>query len=161
MREADRLVIRVKDNGIRIAPEVLPRVFDLFAQADANADRSQGGLGIGLALVRSLVERHALWDGARSAHLPVILARMLGINAGVPGTKGQGPRVKLRSAPRVLVPFDQVGGYGVTVLAALANPVGGIAGVHEGHDRRHSHNRDEQEPDQDERQKPRKRPAHG
>jgi CheY-like chemotaxis protein len=51
-------VLRVRDNGIGIAPEVLPRIFDLFTQADKSLDRSQGGLGIGLALVQSLVTMH-------------------------------------------------------------------------------------------------------
>jgi signal transduction histidine kinase/ActR/RegA family two-component response regulator len=51
-------VIRVRDNGIGIAPEMLPRVFDLFAQADRALDRAQGGLGIGLTVVRQLVELH-------------------------------------------------------------------------------------------------------
>ena len=57
-REGDEAVVRVRDNGIGIAPELLPRVFDLFAQADRSLDRCQGGLGIGLTLVRSLVEMH-------------------------------------------------------------------------------------------------------
>jgi PAS domain S-box-containing protein len=48
----------VSDNGIGIAPDVQPTVFDLFTQAARTSDRSQGGLGIGLALVRSLVELH-------------------------------------------------------------------------------------------------------
>ncbi len=48
--------ICVQDNGIGIAPEALPRVFDLFAQADREAEHFQGGLGIGLALVRRLLE---------------------------------------------------------------------------------------------------------
>jgi signal transduction histidine kinase len=51
-------VIRVRDSGIGIAPEVLPHLFDLFRQADEAARRSQSGLGIGLALVRNLVESH-------------------------------------------------------------------------------------------------------
>jgi signal transduction histidine kinase len=51
-------VVRVRDSGIGIAPEVLPHVFDLFRQADGAAPRSQSGLGIGLALVRNLVESH-------------------------------------------------------------------------------------------------------
>ena len=67
VREADLLVVRVRDNGVGIAPEVLPRVFDLFVQADATADRSQGGLGIGLTLVRSLVEMHGGTVSASSA----------------------------------------------------------------------------------------------
>ncbi len=66
-REAGFLAVRVRDNGIGIAPEVLPKVFDLFAQADPTADRSHGGLGIGLALVQSLVERHGGCVSATSA----------------------------------------------------------------------------------------------
>jgi len=50
--------ISVRDNGIGIAAELLPRVFDLFQQGDRTLDRSQGGLGIGLTLVRRLVEMH-------------------------------------------------------------------------------------------------------
>jgi signal transduction histidine kinase len=50
--------IRVRDNGIGIPPELLPRLFQLFTQVDAAAHRAQGGLGIGLALVRQLVQMH-------------------------------------------------------------------------------------------------------
>jgi PAS domain S-box-containing protein len=49
-------VLRVKDTGVGIDPEVLPRIFDLFTQAKQSLDRSEGGLGIGLALVQRLVE---------------------------------------------------------------------------------------------------------
>jgi PAS domain S-box-containing protein len=52
------LEVSVRDNGIGIPPEMLPRVFDLFAQVDASIDRSQGGLGIGLSLVKRLIELH-------------------------------------------------------------------------------------------------------
>jgi two-component system CheB/CheR fusion protein len=51
-------VVRVRDTGIGISADMLPRVFDLFAQADRTLAHSQGGLGIGLSLVRSLVELH-------------------------------------------------------------------------------------------------------
>ena len=60
-----QLILTVKDNGIGISAEMLPRVFDLFEQAARSADRAQGGLGIGLALVKNLV---ALHGGTVSAH---------------------------------------------------------------------------------------------
>ncbi|WP_257449666.1 hybrid sensor histidine kinase/response regulator [Archangium lipolyticum] len=56
--EGEQAVFRVRDNGAGIAPEMLPRVFDMFVQEDRSIDRSQGGLGLGLAIVRSLVELH-------------------------------------------------------------------------------------------------------
>jgi len=56
--QADKVLIHVRDNGIGIAPELQARVFELFSQADRTTDRAQGGLGIGLALVKSLVELH-------------------------------------------------------------------------------------------------------
>jgi len=56
--EEDMAVLRVKDTGIGIDPRMLPRVFDLFVQAESSLDRSRGGLGLGLTLVRSLVELH-------------------------------------------------------------------------------------------------------
>jgi signal transduction histidine kinase/DNA-binding response OmpR family regulator len=61
----ERAAIRVRDNGIGIAPELLARVFELFTQANRSLDRSQGGLGVGLTLVRRLIELHG---GAVEAH---------------------------------------------------------------------------------------------
>ena len=55
-REGDDAVVRVLDNGVGIPPDMLPRIFDLFTQVDGSLSRSHGGLGIGLALVRTLVE---------------------------------------------------------------------------------------------------------
>ena len=57
-RLEDRVAVRVRDAGIGMPPEMLPKIFDLFAQADRSLDRSQGGLGIGLSLVQSLVQMH-------------------------------------------------------------------------------------------------------
>jgi len=54
----DQITLDVADNGIGMAPELVPAVFGLFAQAERNSDRSQGGLGLGLALVKNLVESH-------------------------------------------------------------------------------------------------------
>jgi PAS domain S-box-containing protein len=80
-RQGRDVVIAVKDTGVGIAPEMLPRVFDMFEQAAHSINRSQGGLGLGLTLVRSLVEMHGGSVSATSAgiglgsefivHLPV------------------------------------------------------------------------------------------
>jgi signal transduction histidine kinase len=64
--EKAEVVFRVRDNGIGIAPEMVSRIFDRFAQADHALDRAQGGLGLGLSLVRSLVEMHGGTVQARS-----------------------------------------------------------------------------------------------
>lgn len=78
------VVVQVRDNGIGILPEHLPRLFEMFAQLPATPDRTQGGLGLGLALARSLVEMHGGHIEARSegpgrgsefiVHLPVLAA---------------------------------------------------------------------------------------
>jgi PAS domain S-box-containing protein len=57
-RDGAEAVIRVRDDGIGIAPEMLGRVFDMFVQVERRLDRAQGGVGIGLTLVKKLVELH-------------------------------------------------------------------------------------------------------
>jgi PAS domain S-box-containing protein len=64
-REGDMVVIRVKDTGIGIPSEVLPRIFDMFTQSTMSLERAQGGLGVGLALVERLVKMHG---GTVTAH---------------------------------------------------------------------------------------------
>lgn len=56
--QPDNIILTIEDNGIGMAPELVERVFDLFTQAERTPDRSSGGLGLGLALVKSLVELH-------------------------------------------------------------------------------------------------------
>jgi CheY-like chemotaxis protein len=63
--EGEHAVLRVRDNGIGIKPELLPRIFDMFFQAERRTTDAQGGLGIGLSLVSALVELHG---GAVEAH---------------------------------------------------------------------------------------------
>ena len=65
-RDGSDAVVSVKDNGIGIAPNLLSQVFDMFMQVDRSTRRSQGGLGIGLTLVRSLVTMHGGSVEARS-----------------------------------------------------------------------------------------------
>ena len=94
------LVVRVIDNGVGIAPEVRPRLFTLFAQADGAVQRAEGGLGIGLALVKGFVELHGGTIEARSegrnrgaefvVRLPVVVERAqasqrAGAAPGAPG----------------------------------------------------------------------------
>lgn len=65
-RDETNVIISVKDNGVGISSEVLPRVFDLFAQGDQAYSRAQGGLGIGLTLARTLIQLHGGQLDARS-----------------------------------------------------------------------------------------------
>lgn len=71
-RQGDEVFISVKDDGIGIPPEMLDRIFEMFAQVDHSLERSQGGLGIGLTLVKRLVELH---DGS-------VMARSEGLGLG-------------------------------------------------------------------------------
>ena len=64
-REGGEIALRVRDSGMGIPPEIVPHVFDLFVQQCQAVDRSQGGLGLGLAIVRSLVQLHG---GGVEAH---------------------------------------------------------------------------------------------
>ncbi len=65
--EADTLVLSVKDDGIGLPSDMLDRIFDMFSQVEGSSQRSDGGLGIGLALVKGLVELHGGTIEAKSA----------------------------------------------------------------------------------------------
>jgi len=67
---ADSVIIHVIDNGIGIAPEALPRIFQMFSQVVSTQDRSDGGLGIGLALAKGLIELHGGRIESRAATRP-------------------------------------------------------------------------------------------
>ena len=67
--ESGRLIVSVRDDGIGISAEMLPKIFEMFSQAHAALTRAEGGLGIGLSLVRGLVELHGGTVEARSAGL--------------------------------------------------------------------------------------------
>ena len=56
--EADEAVVNIQDTGVGISPEMLPRIFELFTQVESSRSQSQGGLGIGLSLVKNLVTLH-------------------------------------------------------------------------------------------------------
>ena len=58
MRQGTDVIVAVKDNGVGIPPDMLPSIFQMFTQVDTTLERSQGGLGIGLSLVKRFVEMH-------------------------------------------------------------------------------------------------------
>ncbi|WP_051933467.1 ATP-binding protein [Massilia sp. BSC265] len=127
-----QLVLAVSDNGLGIEPELLPQVFDLFRQARRTADRSQGGLGLGLALVRSIMTLHG---GQVSGHSEGIgkgacFTLTLPLHAGeaqarVPldAARGQAERVPLMivddnvDAARTLANLLEAKGHKVVVMA--------------------------------------------
>ncbi|HXL15308.1 MAG TPA: ATP-binding protein, partial [Methylomirabilota bacterium] len=81
------VVIRVRDNGIGIPPDMVDRVFEMFTQADRSPSRPNGGLGIGLSLVRGLVEAHGGSVEARSDGSGAgseIVVRLPAMEAAVP-----------------------------------------------------------------------------
>ncbi len=112
-REGGMAVLRVRDTGIGIAPDMLPKIFELFVQVDHAATRSQGGLGIGLTLVKNLVEMHNGTVEARSEGLgkgSEFVVRLPLAALGLDEKKGQGAGPKSHepspSGHRLLVVDD-------------------------------------------------------
>jgi len=103
--EGDEAVISVKDDGVGLAAHMLPRVFDMFTQVDHTLSRSQGGLGIGLTLVKHLVEMHAGKVVAQSdgpgrgcvftVRIPLVRGRCGAATAGAATASAQGPRRRI------------------------------------------------------------------
>jgi PAS domain S-box-containing protein len=105
----DTLTLRVRDSGIGLAPDMVPRVFEMFAQADSSLERARGGLGLGLTLARELVEMHggsltAASDGlGRGSEFTITLPHAVGAAPSLAG----GPETP-RAAPirRILIVDD-------------------------------------------------------
>jgi signal transduction histidine kinase/DNA-binding NarL/FixJ family response regulator len=103
---AGEAVVRIRDTGIGIGPDLLPGVFDMFRQGDPGSERSGGGLGIGLTLARRLVEMHDGRIEIRSAgagqgtdveiHLPIVLAASPAVPAAADDQRAAPPRHELR-----------------------------------------------------------------
>lgn len=141
-RVGGEIVIRVRDSGVGIPPEMLAIIFDLFIQVDRSLDRSQGGLGIGLTIVRRLVELHGGYVEASSegvgrgsefsVHLPEghVPAREVEATKGglMNTTEGQPARVLVVDdnidAAEMIGQLLELSGHQVTVVhdgpAALA-----------------------------------------
>lgn len=109
--ENGSIVIRVSDSGVGIPPEKLPEMFELFAQGDRSLARSEGGLGIGLTLVKKLVEMHGGTITAESAGLDQGSTFTIHLPAVTPKARVVAqPRVggELARTSRVLVVDDNV-----------------------------------------------------
>ena len=135
--EQGKLVLRVRDSGIGIAPEMLPKIFDMFMQADTSLERSQGGLGVGLTLAKKLIEMHcgsieAFSDGVgKGSEFVVTLAVLAPQSSGNSLEKViEGP--KLTSSPlRILIVDDNVdGAQSLALLLTLSGHQ--VTTVHEG-----------------------------
>jgi signal transduction histidine kinase/ActR/RegA family two-component response regulator len=110
--DEERVRIAVGDNGIGMAPEVVARAFELFAQAERSADRASGGLGLGLALVKSLVELHGGTVSCESPGLGkgsrfmLTLPRLPAGEAPASGRDAAGEAAAPRDQLRILVVDD-------------------------------------------------------
>jgi signal transduction histidine kinase len=104
-QEGDKAVLRVRDTGLGITPAFLPHVFDLFTQAERSSDRSQGGLGIGLALAKWLVEMHGGTVGVSSTlGQGSEFVVSLGIRNQESGVGSQGSGIRSQESPALLTP---------------------------------------------------------
>ena len=115
--QGERVVLSVTDNGIGIEPQLAARVFDLFTQAEHTPDRSSGGLGLGLALVKNLVELHGGTVACTSpgpghgSTFSISLPRLASAAPGPaawPAVPGQGPGPESGRGLRTLVVDDNV-----------------------------------------------------
>jgi signal transduction histidine kinase/ActR/RegA family two-component response regulator len=131
----ERVHVTVRDNGVGIAPDILPYIFDLFTQAERTPDRSQGGLGIGLALVKSLVSLHGGTVRADSPGLGqgsefcICLQRLATFDRESDGEASSGG-VQAPGALRVMVVDDNVDA--AQMLAALLEVQGHVVSVEYG-----------------------------
>ena len=125
--EEQELTITVADNGIGIAAEMLPRVFDLFTQGELSTDRQHGGMGIGLALARRLIEMHggridARSDGLGHGSTFVIAMPLANAVAAVPAPSLQDVR---QITSRVIIIDDNEDA--AQTMAMLVEQLGGTA----------------------------------
>jgi len=113
-RDVDAIVLRIRDSGIGISSEMLPKVFELFTQERQGIDRTRGGLGLGLAIVRTLVEMHggrvaALSDGLGKGTEVVVRLPPAITTAEMPALAQLAmPQPSLQASRRVLLVDDNV-----------------------------------------------------
>lgn len=114
-RERDDVVFRIRDTGVGIAADMLGAVFDLFTQADRSLERSEGGLGIGLTLVKRLIEKHggsveAHSDGAGRGSEFVVRLPLAAPDESWIRISPPHPQIQSQQQNRILVVDDNVDG---------------------------------------------------
>ncbi|MGZ8242651.1 ATP-binding protein [Methylomagnum sp.] len=109
-RDADYAAIRVRDTGVGIPADLLPRIFDLFTQVEPNLERRQGGLGVGLTIVKKLVEMHdgeiLAQSGGQGSEFTVRLPLAVDSPAATPSGATVGNFRAPRAGRRILVVED-------------------------------------------------------
>ncbi|MBQ5963086.1 response regulator [Massilia sp. ZL223] len=137
-REGEDVVLSVRDSGVGIPSELLPHVFDVFVQGAISIDRSQGGLGIGLSLVRRLIELHGgsvSADSSGAGNGSTFVIRLPRTEPVLQGAPQEDARNDGAGKPSVLLIEDNEDGREMmaTMLAAHGYPVfqagDGLAGV--------------------------------
>lgn len=124
--EGGQAVITIADNGVGIPAELLPQIFDLFVQSNRSLDRSQGGLGIGLSVVRRLIEMHdgrvsAASDGpGRGARFELVLPTI-----DRPREMREGQSEQAAASRRILIVDDNIDS--ANSLAMILNLCGHVA----------------------------------
>jgi CheY-like chemotaxis protein/anti-sigma regulatory factor (Ser/Thr protein kinase) len=112
-REHDEIVVRVRDSGLGVTADLLPRIFDLFVQAPQTMARSRGGLGVGLAIVKSLVTLHGGTVSAESegaGHGSTFTVRIPIDRSPDESLAVARPPIRAPSRQRVLIVDDNVDG---------------------------------------------------
>jgi CheY-like chemotaxis protein len=122
-------VLRVRDTGAGLGPEVLPKVFEMFFQEGRSIDRSEGGLGLGLALVRSLVELHGGTVSAHSegrgrgsefvVHLPLAAPCAPAVATRAQAPSEEPPRLEARGVRLLVVDDNRAAARTLTMLLEL------------------------------------------
>ena len=121
-REGDQAVVRVRDNGIGLAPESVDAIFDMFVQVDRSLERAQAGLGVGLTLSRQLVALHNGTITARSEGLgkgSEFTVRLPLAGATLPESKPEAPRPHTTQRRRILLADDNAD-FAASLAAVLA-----------------------------------------
>ncbi|KIG02942.1 hybrid sensor histidine kinase/response regulator [Caballeronia concitans] len=128
--DGDELAVTVRDEGIGMAPELTARAFDLFAQAERSSDRSLGGLGLGLALVKNLVELHGgsvrcFSEGLGNGSTFVVRLPLMRVQQVAAGRHAEKTGVALNHRLKLLVVDDNVDGAEAlgTLLASCGHEV--------------------------------------